>query len=65
MLEQGQSVSPFPAEEEEASKTLCGELATTSISCPPVPLWEQDVENSGARKNLRKKGGLRGRCFKI
>jgi len=38
MLEQGKSVSLLPPEGQGAAETMCNELTTTPIPCPPMPL---------------------------
>jgi len=64
MLEQGKSMrSPHP-EEEGAAETTCDELTVTPIRRPPAPL-EEGRERNRSKVELRKKGGVGGRCFKI
>ena len=63
MLEQGKSVRSPPPEEEGAAETTCDELIATSIPRPPVPLQREEVEKIRSEVELRKKGGVWGRCF--
>jgi len=63
-LKQGQSVRSLPPEEKGAAETACDELTVTPIPCPPAPLgWRRERNRSEAEPG--KRGGLRGRCFKI
>ena len=39
-----------PPEEEGVAETTCDELTATPIPHPPVPLWGEEVENSGRRE---------------
>jgi len=38
MMKQRKSVSSPPAEEERVAETMCDELTTTPITCPPSVL---------------------------
>lgn len=63
MLEQEKSVrSPSP-EEERAEETTCDKLTATPILHPPAPLQGGDREFE-SKVELKKKGGVGGRCFK-
>jgi len=48
-LEQGQSVSSPPHEEEGAAETKCDELTTTPIPRPPALLGREEGEKSGMK----------------
>jgi len=63
-LEQGKSVRIPPPEEEGVAETVCDELTTSPIPCPPVPLRERTQQNENDVKP-RKKGEMRGKCFNI
>ena len=64
MLEQGQSVSSPPPEEEGAAETMCDELTTTPIPRPPVLLRGEEVE-AGSEVEPGNEGGVGGGVFKI
>ena len=64
-MEQGKSVRSPPPEEEGAAETMCDELTTTPLPCPPPPLGGEEVENSGVKLRLGRREGWGGRCYKI
>lgn len=45
-------------EEEGTVETECVELTTNSIPCPPVPLWEEEVEKIGSNVKQERKGAV-------
>jgi len=51
-------------EEKGAAETMCDELTAAPIPHCLAPLGE-DVEKIRRKLEPRKKGGVRGRCFKI
>lgn len=62
-LEQRKSVKSRLPEDKGAAEKIWDELTAAPVFYPPAPLRRRKQRKWGVKS--RKKGGVRGRCFKV